>query len=93
VKGAATRSDFLLDPRRGDWIYTRNNFTRPKAAVPLAADFTSHCNGVVVGSARLGRVVIVGSARRINRNLLLVGTVAHDRSPCCKAAFARTICS
>ena len=30
----------LRDPRRGDWIYTRNNFTRPTAAVPLATDLT-----------------------------------------------------
>ena len=70
VKGA--QPDFLSfrDPRRGDWIDTRNNFTRPTAAVPLAADLTWPYNGL---SYRLGAVRpcgVVGSARRTN---LLVG--------------------
>ena len=53
---------------RGDWIDTRNNFTRPTAAVPLAHDFTTARS---TGSARLGCEVLLGVPDETN---LLVGT-------------------
>jgi hypothetical protein len=57
LKGASARRLSLRDPRRGDWIDTRNNFTRPTAAVPLVADFTT---ALSTGSARLGCVLLLG---------------------------------
>lgn len=68
VKGASALRLSLRDPRRGDWIDTRNNFTRPTAAVPLAHDFTTARS---TGSARLGCEVLLGVPDETN---LLVGT-------------------
>lgn len=68
VKGASALRLSLRDPRRGDWIDTRNNFTRPTAAVPLAGDFTTARS---TGSARLGCEVLLGVPDETN---LLVGT-------------------
>ena len=53
---------------RGDWIDTRNNFTRPTAAVPLVHAFTTARS---TGSARLGCVLLLGEPDETN---LLVGT-------------------
>lgn len=68
VKGASALRLSLRDPRRGDWIDTRNNFTRPTAAVPLVHDFTTARS---TGSARLGCVLLLGVPDETN---LLVGT-------------------